>query len=74
MQMISVAEEKKMRERDKLTPCKGCKYYKLNYKEVMLYWTPGYFCMLKGRKIDENDRDCEEYEEDEDLCADIPSD
>lgn len=52
-------------ERDKLTPCKGCKYYKLNYKEVLLYWTPGYFCMLKGRKIDENDRDCEEYEANE---------
>lgn len=63
-----------MIERDKVYPCKGCIHRKLHYREIMLYWTPGYFCMLKGKKIDENDRDCEEYEEDEDLCADIPSD
>ena len=50
-----------MIDRDKYFPCKGCKYQKIHYKDVMFYWTPGYFCSLKGHKIDENDKDCEEY-------------
>ena len=58
----------------KYLSCRGCKHRSLYYRDVLLYWTPPYFCKLKGRKIDENESECEEYKEDEDLCTDIPSD
>lgn len=54
--------------------CKGCKYRSLYYRDVLLYWTPPYFCKLKGRKIDENDAECEEYTDDEELQSDISDD